>query len=258
MELLSKAGLGSHLLGVFSNGICYQYVPGHQITREIVSSKEVFPLIARKMAKMHLIQIKKKNILWNRMQNYIENSPDKFQDPQQDYLFKTKFVGKHLLKNEFSLLKSMLENCSSPLVFCHNDLNIPNIIYDGSDVTFIDVEYAGCTYAAFDIANHFVEFTGCDVEDLDYVRFYPKKELQIQWIQEYLRVYQGSFDSTGVEELYDLVQKFTLCSHLFWIAWALIQAKVSTIDYDFLGAAIKRLDEYKRMKLLTLKTSQIG
>jgi len=258
MELLSNAGLGSHLLGVFSNGICYQYLPGHHITREMVASKEVFPLIARKMAKMHLIQTKKENILWERMETYIKLSPESFKDPQQDILFKAKFVGKQLLTHEFCVLKSMLENCSSPLVFCHNDLNIPNIIHDGSDVAFIDVEYAGCSYAAFDIANHFVEFTGCDVEDLDYVRFYPHKELQIKWIQEYLMVYKGSCNSAEVEEYYALVQKFTLCSHLFWIAWALIQAKVSTIDYDFLGAAIKRLEEYKRMKLLTLKTSQIG
>ena len=39
MDLLSKSGLGSQLLGVFNNGICYQYLPGHPITRDMVSSK---------------------------------------------------------------------------------------------------------------------------------------------------------------------------------------------------------------------------
>jgi len=254
--LLLKSGFGTQLLGVFGNGICYQYHPGEQITKQMVTSHQVFPLIARKMARMHLIELKqKKNILWERLGQYIEMSPGSFPNPNQDNLFKANFHDKQVLSKELSLLRKLLEPCSSPLVFCHNDLNIPNIIYDGSDVMFIDVEYAGCSYAAFDVANHFVEFTGCDVEDLDYIKFYPKKEVQMQWIQAYLREYQGSCTEHEAEAFYDLVQKFALCSHLLWIGWALIQAKVSKIDYDFMGVAVKRLNEYKRMKLITLGMS---
>ena len=259
MDLLSKSGLGSQLLGVFNNGICYQYLPGHPITRDMVSSKHIYPLVATKLANMHLIKMEQKtNILWDRMKRYIDLSPDSFEDPQQDVLFKEHILNKQQLLYEFAMLKKLLENCSSPLVFCHNDLNIPNILFDGSDVAFIDVEYAGCSYAAFDVANHFVEFTGCDVGDLDYGRFYPKKEFQMKWIKEYLQTYKGACDPADIEELYNLVQKFTLCSHLLWAVWALIQAKVSNIDYDFLNVAMQRLIEYKRMKMLVLKTTQIG
>jgi len=258
MDLLSKSGLGSKLHGVFNNGIVYQYLPGKSITRDMVTSPSIYPLVARKMANMHLIQMEKKeNILWSRMGNYINICPEEFQDMGKNTIIKENFLNKQELLYEFSLLKKLLENCSSPLVFCHNDLNIPNILFDGSDVSFIDVEYAGCSFAAFDVANHFVEFTGVE-GDLDYVKHYPSKKFQLKWIEEYLQCYNAGCSKAEVEQFYELVQKFTLCSHLLWAVWALIQAKVSDLDFDFLNVAIQRLTEYKRMKMLVLKTTQIG
>lgn len=258
MDLLSKSGLGSKLYGVFNNGICYQYLPGQPITREMVTSLSIYPLVARKMANMHLIKMEKKeNILWDRMGIYINLCPGEFQDKRRNNLLKSNFLNKQQLLYEFALLKKLLENCSSPLVFCHNDLNIPNILFNGSDVSFIDVEYAGCSFAAFDVANHFVEFTGVD-GNLNYVKHYPSKKFQLRWIEEYLQSYNGGCSRAEVEQFYDIVQKFTLCSHLLWAVWALIQAKISSIDFDFLNLAIQRLNEYKRMKMLVLKTTQIG
>lgn len=45
---------------------------------------------------------------------------------------------------------------------CHNDLLLANVILDPSHshVVFIDYEYAGLNYQAFDIGNHFAEFAG--------------------------------------------------------------------------------------------------
>lgn len=50
----------------------------------------------------------------------------------------------------------------SPIVFCHNDLLLANIIYNAekNTVTFIDYEYSNYNYQAFDIGNHFAEFAG--------------------------------------------------------------------------------------------------
>uniref|UniRef100_A0A8C0BMF2 ethanolamine kinase n=1 Tax=Buteo japonicus TaxID=224669 RepID=A0A8C0BMF2_9AVES len=42
---------------------------------------------------------------------------------------------------------------------------------------------------------------------------------------------------------------FFQASHFFWGLWALIQAKYSTIDFDFLGYAIVRFNQYFKMKL---------
>uniref|UniRef100_A0A4W3J6K9 ethanolamine kinase n=1 Tax=Callorhinchus milii TaxID=7868 RepID=A0A4W3J6K9_CALMI len=37
-------------------------------------------------------------------------------------------------------------------------------------------------------------------------------------------------------------------SHFFWGFWALIQAKYSTIEFDFLGYAVLRFNQYFQMK----------
>ncbi|KAG5835448.1 hypothetical protein ANANG_G00244120 [Anguilla anguilla] len=51
-----------------------------------------------------------------------------------------------------------------------------------------------------------------------------------------------------LETLYVQVNKFTLASHFFWGFWALIQAKYSSIDFDFLGYAVLRFDQYFKTK----------
>lgn len=47
-----------------------------------------------------------------------------------------------------------------------------------------------------------------------------------------------------IEILLGSVEKFTLVSHLLWGMWALIQAEHSSIDFDFLGYASIRLNQY--------------
>lgn len=59
-------------------------------------------------------------------------------------------------------MREKLEYCSNPIVFAHNDLLLGNVIYTEktNSVTFIDYEYAGYNYQAYDIGNHFTEFVG--------------------------------------------------------------------------------------------------
>uniref|UniRef100_UPI00398EC5B7 ethanolamine kinase 1 isoform X2 n=1 Tax=Pristiophorus japonicus TaxID=55135 RepID=UPI00398EC5B7 len=105
-------------------------------------------------------------------------------------------------------------------------------------VKFIDYEYAGYNYQAFDIGNHFNEFAG--INEVDYC-LYPDKSLQFQWLKSYLEAlkeYKGlsaEVIEKEVEVLYFQVNQFALASHFFWGLWALIQTKYSTIDFDFLG-----------------------
>mgnify|MGYP000848324768 CR=1 FL=1 len=67
-----------------------------------------------------------------------------------------------MLKSDVLCLKKALQFVESPVVFCHNDLLLANVIYNEEkhSVTFIDYEYANYNYQAFDIANHFAEFAG--------------------------------------------------------------------------------------------------
>ncbi|CAB1414453.1 unnamed protein product [Pleuronectes platessa] len=119
------------------------------------------------------------------------------------------------------------------------------------NVKFIDYEYAGYNYQAYDIGNHFNEFAG--LNEVDYSH-YPDRAFQLQWLRSYLEAYkdhkaQGT-DVTDreVEILYVQVNRFALASHFIWGLWALIQAKFSTIDFDFLGYAVLRFNQYLKMK----------
>lgn len=69
---------------------------------------------------------------------------------------------KALLKEELNLMECELSKLANPIVFCHNDLLLGNILYNESKKTinFIDFEYAAPNYQAYDIANHFCEFAG--------------------------------------------------------------------------------------------------
>lgn len=66
------------------------------------------------------------------------------------------------LLHEYQTLKDSLSKIDSPVVFCHNDLLLTNILYnqERNQVTFIDFEFAAYNAQAFDIANHFAEFAG--------------------------------------------------------------------------------------------------
>ena len=57
-----------------------------------------------------------------------------------------------------------LGNQTSPLVVCHNDPSLNNLLYDKntSSMRIIDYEYLAPNPAAFDIANHFNEFVGTE------------------------------------------------------------------------------------------------
>ena len=94
-------------------------------------------------------------------------------------------------------------------------------------VTFIDWEYCGVNFAAFDVANHFLEFTGVE-EVLDYENNYPSLSYQLAWVSAYLSNYHAQLgreppSNDECEKFLSLVNTFLPCSHLLWAIWALVQ-----------------------------------
>ena len=125
---------------------------------------------------------------------------------------------------------------------------------------FRPVEYSGCSHPAFDIANHFVEFSkpknieivSSEEKKLDSMKIIPSREFRLAWIRAYFDAMIDTYTEAEVESFYELVQKFVLCSHLMWGSWSLVQAKISNIDFDFKDAAKQRLSEYARMKNIVI------
>lgn len=157
---------------------------------------------------------------------------------------------------------------TSPVVFCHNDLLVGNIVWNREDsrVYFIDFEYGGFNYLSYDIGNHFNEHTGVDAV-LDH-SLYPDRQYQMQWLTTYLKhskalkagVNLMDCDSVStlmvsdeeLETLYADVQRQAILSDLMWGLWSIRQADVSTIDFDFIAYAISKLEGFsiKRKRYL--------
>ncbi|XP_070536927.1 ethanolamine kinase 1-like [Ptychodera flava] len=257
-QLLFKAKIGPELYCRFNNGLCYQYVPGVTLDPEMVKSEKVYPLIANKMAKMHIIkpedgkQVSEASLFLT-LKSFYKNVPKEFEDKGKNERFKKHIPDYEQLGKEIEELMSVLVPLNSPIVFCHNDLLLGNVIYDEqtNSVSFIDYEYACYNYQGFDIADHFCEFAGIDEVDFNN---YPDKEFQLKWLKKYLSDWYTMsginkyVTDKDVEKLYVVVNKFALASHFFWGIWALIQSAHSTIDFDFLGYGIQKLDEYYRRK----------
>eukprot|EP00088_Acartia_fossae_P035467 TRINITY_DN36553_c0_g1_i1.p1 TRINITY_DN36553_c0_g1~~TRINITY_DN36553_c0_g1_i1.p1 ORF type:complete len:352 (-),score=53.13 TRINITY_DN36553_c0_g1_i1:59-1114(-) len=259
MARAHSIGIGSQLYAMFQNGLAYEFIHGNILDLVTVKDARIYPMIAKMMAKFHTIDIKNESCgLWNRMLKFIKMSPSELSDPVKNARLQNEFPRKDELLSEYNMLKDALDKSSVDLVFCHNDALLANIVDQKNRVVFIDMEYAGPAPAAYDIANHFVEHVGADGE-LDYLTLYPNKEFQLDWIKIYLTEFNrlkgvSPPSDTAVHDMYNKVQQFVLCSHLQWIAWSLIQAANSSIDFDFVDYAIQRMKEYKRIKsLVTLK-----
>ncbi|XP_037086534.1 ethanolamine kinase 2-like [Pollicipes pollicipes] len=264
MQMMHRAGCARPLLASFRNGLVYGYQPGRTVTKETVRAPEVFPLVAAAMARMHRIRAAGATppsvCLWASLDKMMELAPSSFDDPQQQQRYLSALRGPAELRAELKELRAEVEALDSPVVFCHNDGLLDNVLVtpDGR-ACLIDFEYGGFNHQAYDIGNHFNEYAG--TEDVDYSLF-PGRELQLQWLRCYLTAYLNTSLSeapqpTGqavqpsdeqVERLYVQTNKFSLLSHFYWGVWALVQTRFSKIDFDYLEYAIIRFSEYDRRR----------
>ena len=99
-----------------------------------------------------------------------------------------------------------------PSVSCHNDLLCENFIDDGRDLRIVDYELSGNNDPCFDLGNTAQEAS----------------------FDEALRAvlceaYFGRLDSQQLARM----NLFALMSDVGWTLWGAIQAKISTLDFDF-------------------------
>ncbi|KAK5164827.1 uncharacterized protein LTR77_009491 [Saxophila tyrrhenica] len=150
-------------------------------------------------------------------------------------------------------------------IFSHTDLLAGNVIMqkpsgtkisngDNKErpVCFIDYEYSTPGPAAFDISNHFAEWAGfeCDHGAV------PTKSQRRDFLKNYIgsfRVHAIDLEQTmsyeidlqkDIDQLYDQIDQFRGLPGFYWGIWALIQATISQIDFDYTTYAEDRLGEY--------------
>lgn len=252
MVILSELGLSPPLFGKFRNGLAYGCIPGKVFKVADMRDPHMMELVAKKVAVWHStvsIPGERSSKLFKTIHKWIHEVPEAYTKPDVQEIFARNFDMKQIY-SELAMLEDHLLKLNSPVVFCHNDLLYGNLIYDEvqDDAFFIDYEYGSYSFRAFDIANHFNEMCGfeCEYEN------YPSRPVQLKWLRTYLEAAASQSEGESkavvtdeeVEQLYREVNKFALASHFYWGVWALVQAQLSDIDFDYMPYAVLRFNEY--------------
>ena len=249
----------SQLHATFHNGICYEFLDGATLDVNSVRDPHISKLIAQQIAKMHIRCqgtpiAPQTSILETFTMKFFANFPTHFEDPKRQKTFES-LPKLSELRLEVKKIISTLTELNFPMVFCHNDLLLTNMLHDASNdqIKFIDFEYSGVNFNCFDIGNHFAEYAG--LNEVDYTR-YPSKDYQMVWLRHYLEhlyFLQGKNPSSVTEEelnrLYIGVNISALAAHLIWGLWGLYQASNSVIEFDYIDYAKLRFDEFYAKKV---------
>ncbi|KAJ5946361.1 hypothetical protein N7454_003200 [Penicillium verhagenii] len=278
--LLASCGLAPPLLARFNNGLLYRFIRGKPCGHEDLTTAPIYRGVARRLAQWHavlpitgavpapgadstvtngerldfdLIQPRRAGpSMWAVLQKWIIALP--VATPEQR-------ARRLSLQQELQWVIGKLDDGKGigedGLVFSHCDLLCANVIVLPSDenskqsdeiipVNFIDYEYAVPAPAAFDIANHLAEWIGYDC---DYTMI-PTQSVRRQFLTEYTKSYiehrklDASSEGDIVTRLFEDVDRFRGIPGLYWGVWALIQAQISQIDFDYASYAELRLGEY--------------
>ncbi|KAJ1399371.1 kinase-like domain-containing protein [Ochromonadaceae sp. CCMP2298] len=144
---------------------------------------------------------------------------------------------------------------------CHNDLLSGNLLRTSDAVVLIDYEYAAYNLRAHELANHLLEHCGFDFDLRNkfppdsfitaFLRSYCRRVMEIDPAAAFSPSFsEGAGEEEFVQGLQQSVQWLLLAAHLFWGSWSMVQARSSTIDFDYAGYSRKRFDAYfyhKRM-----------
>ncbi|CAI7628551.1 uncharacterized protein N7487_002817 [Penicillium crustosum] len=284
--LLASRGLAPPLLARFKNGLLYRFIRGRPCSHQDLVSPPIWRGVARRLAQWHaglpssgaasvedvsvtkiadvqddeitVIQPRRAGpSMWAVLQKWVLALP--VTTPEQR-------ARRLSLQAELQWALDLLDDGKGigedGLVFSHCDLLCANVIVlpsengvttseDGiAPVNFIDYEYAVPAPAAFDISNHLAEWGGYDC---DY-NMMPTKSVRRQFLTDYTKSYceQRGLDASSeaeiVDRLYEDVDRFRGIPGLYWGVWALIQAQISQIDFDYASYAETRLGEYYAWK----------
>jgi len=256
-ELLNKFDIAPTVYARFRNGFVVAHLPGETLTTSNVRDPEIMGKFCEKLAIMHKVPVKvpKRAFLLSKSQQFLDNIPERFVDREKQKKYELYFADVDFM-SIFNELQTMIANVKrKDQVLCHNDLLINNILYDSDqrEAHIIDYEYMAVNYQLFDLANHFNEWAG--IENVNY-ELCPSDEEKYAFLKTYLTFYLEREPTTAeIKDILEEIPVFEAASHAFWTLWALVQANVSTINFDYLDYASQKYKQY--LKIITdIKTAE--
>eukprot|EP00250_Pteridium_aquilinum_P001431 c11626_g1_i1 orf=243-1352(+) len=248
IRFLSDAGFGAKLLGVFQNGMVQSFIEARTLTPSEMTTPKLAALIAKEVRRLHEMVLPgpKDALLWTDISKLLEKASTlSFEDDEKQKRYKS--ISFKKLREDIQALKDASNLLKAPVVFAHNDLLSGNLMYsDAEDKLYlIDFEYGSYNFRGYDIGNHFAEYAGFECN----YSLYPDKKTQFHFFRQYLNAEEPSkVTDAELEELYIECNFYALASHLYWAVWAIVQAKFSPIDFDYLDYFFQRFEEYERRR----------
>lgn len=174
-------------------------------------------------------------------------------------------INSYDLETEYQQLKKVLLMTKSPVLFCHNDVQVGNILKVENDLMLIDFEFACYSFRGFDIGNHFIERMFNNHSDVypffeyDYSH-YPSRDEQIFFAVNYIEKFNANIAMNGMTNHSGLVNLnedsliyeanvFALIALHCAVVWTVIQANESSVEFGWLEFAIARADAYFKLKM---------
>ncbi|KAI0762666.1 kinase-like protein [Fomes fomentarius] len=296
--LSSKYHIGPRVYGTFENGRVEEYFDSTALTAADLRDPETSSWIGARMAELHGVDIDaveydaqsadgpergvrlgvKKNVqLWLPVAREVLALPSAPTEVGEN-LDLDRFAHEWHLYMQWLYQKEKTEG-TGRRVFSHNDAQYGNLLRlrtlkEGQtahrQIIVVDFEYASPNPAAFDIANHFHEWTvdyhGPTPHILDPAR-YPTLEERQNFYRAYL-THTGchidapepslapdlSADALAAEmdRLDSQVRVWSPASHGMWAVWGIVQArefvegKDGEPEFDYLGYALCRMERFRR------------
>mmetsp|Transcript_17447 Transcript_17447/g.59269 ORF Transcript_17447/g.59269 Transcript_17447/m.59269 type:complete len:378 (+) Transcript_17447:75-1208(+) len=261
---LSSLGLAPRFLGCFQNGRVEQFLPARALEPPemgLTAPVDFVSMIATALAELHATPMPLEGgpALWTKLERFFDLA-DAVVFEDEDRQRRLRELDLPALRRTYEQLKARVcELAASPhmaweLVLTHNDMLSGNILWSEGwpRVRLIDYEYAGPSYRAYDMANHFCEHAGFSA---DFEAGFPGEDVRRRFLAAYLRgsgVEPAQADGGAAEGWEVALEHFVLLSHLFWGVWSLVQASLSSIDFDFLGyAELRKTGLRYHMRTLT-------
>jgi len=192
----------------------------------------------------------------------LDSNPDDDLDHDLDGMNKIQNLAiKYCRELVFAHMDCQSLNILTPLCINHDDHDNNNNKDDENiHLQLIDFEYSGMNPRAADIGNTFCEF--CDMNNLapDYAKEYPSTSVQDMFLLSYIRANNESLAKSiqdGMKQdekdlflstMRQEIGKHSLISHLGWAVWALVQNKVSSIEFDYIRYSEIRMEGYFMFK----------
>ncbi|KAJ3514609.1 hypothetical protein NLJ89_g2278 [Agrocybe chaxingu] len=285
--LSSRYKIGPRVYGTFDNGRIEEYFDSVTLTSEDIRDPQISGWIGARMAELHSVDIDAVDGQKpaDDIHGYEIAADVKSRLGAAEQVLKLSTVSE-VTRQELDLSRFKREwaryfawalkqrrHFGAKRVFAHNDAQYGNLLRlkDGSEgvdehrqIIVVDFEYAAPNPAAYDIANHFQEWTAnyhCSTPHLLTPSRYPTYEQRRNFYVSYIRhaamlVEDPASDDAALEqlitELDEDVRIWSAASHASWAIWGIIQARedlegdVAEPEFDYIGYAKGRMAAFRK------------